>query len=93
MAATSYQEWAEKLVERSAKREGFAYTGDLPLGETWAITLSAHRDSDILSGLSRSRLPLEHALSPSAPTRQLRWRRSQESFRMAFAILKFWLTS
>ena len=42
-------ETAHKLLAESRSLTDFAYSGDLPLGETWAFTLARHRDSDTLA--------------------------------------------
>lgn len=45
-----YQDEAEDVVEKSNPRNipDFGYHGDLPLGETWAYTISVNRDSGLL---------------------------------------------
>ena len=46
-----YQREAERAVRQTANIPDFAYHGDLPIGETWAFTVSKHRDSSV-SGTS-----------------------------------------
>lgn len=43
-----YQKLAEEAVKETAGRRGFAYTGEVDLGRSWAITFSVDRDSDLL---------------------------------------------
>lgn len=43
-----YQTEAEQSVKDTANIRDFAYSGDLPLGKTWAFTISKHRDSTLL---------------------------------------------
>ena len=42
-------ERAHELLAEYRSLQDFAYSGDLPLGETWAFTLARHRDSDTLA--------------------------------------------
>lgn len=41
-----FQAEAEQAIEETRNRPDFAYSGDLPLGETWALTFGMSRDSD-----------------------------------------------
>lgn len=43
-----YQKLAEEAVKETAGLRDFAYTGEVDLGRTWAITFSVNRDSDLL---------------------------------------------
>ena len=43
-----YQKLAEQAVKETADTPDFAYSGDTPIGETWAFTFSQHRDSNNL---------------------------------------------
>lgn len=43
-----YQKDAEQAVKETANRKYFAYSGDLPLGKTWAFTFGKSRDSELL---------------------------------------------
>jgi hypothetical protein len=43
-----FQELAEKAVKESAELTDFAYTGDVDLGKTWAMTFSKSRDSNLM---------------------------------------------
>lgn len=45
---SNYQREAARAVERTRNIPSFAYRGELPIGETWAFTISRHRDSEIL---------------------------------------------
>lgn len=50
MKTTDYQSEAEQAVKESAKlmaSKDFSYRGELPLGYTWAITVSQNRDSGL----------------------------------------------
>lgn len=42
-SSESYQAEAEDAVKRTANIPDFGYSGDLPLGETWAFTITANR--------------------------------------------------
>lgn len=42
-----YQGPAEELVRRTAQR-GFSYSGELPLGKTWAFVYEKDRDSELV---------------------------------------------
>ncbi len=45
---TNYNQLAKEVIEEFNKLTDFSYHGELPLGETWGITFSRHRDSDVL---------------------------------------------
>lgn len=47
-ATAETQREAEAAVEETAETPDFAYTGDIPLGETWAMVFAKHRDSGLL---------------------------------------------
>jgi len=47
-AKEEYQRRADEAVRESASRPGFEYSGDLPIGQTWALTISKNRDSALL---------------------------------------------
>ena len=49
MPTTDIKELATKAVASFNKITNFGYFGDLPLGETWAFTISRHRDTDVLT--------------------------------------------
>ncbi len=44
----AFQKRAEQVIEESESIPDFFYTGDLPLGKTWAMTFSMSRDSELL---------------------------------------------
>ena len=43
-----YQELAVQAVKDTEKIPNFSYSGDLPLGKTWAFVIGKHRDSGLL---------------------------------------------
>jgi hypothetical protein len=45
MNTTDYQKLAEQIVRESRSRPDFSYSGNLPIGVTWALTFARHRDS------------------------------------------------
>jgi len=45
---SQYQERSEDAVRQSANIPDFGYYGEKDLGNTWAMTFSQHRDSDIM---------------------------------------------
>lgn len=47
-STADYQERAVAIVAKSRDIPDFGYHGDLALGETWAFTISRHRDSGLL---------------------------------------------
>jgi hypothetical protein len=48
MTDTDYQTLAQEAVAEFRKMRDFGYSGELPLGETWALTISKSRDSGLL---------------------------------------------